>query len=90
MAKLVVVAVRDRASDTFARPFFVPALGVALRGFSDEINRADADNNLYKHPDDYDLYEIGSFDEDTAELIPIKPKMVAIGKSVAIRGGSDA
>lgn len=65
MAKLVVVAVRDKALEAFMRPFFVPARGMAARSFQDEVNRAADDNSMYKHPQDYDLYYLGSFDEES-------------------------
>ena len=55
MAKVVVVAVRDRAIDAFGRPFFVPTIGVALRSFHDEMNRQAPDNAMAAHPEDYDL-----------------------------------
>lgn len=60
--KLVVVAVRDSAVDAFMRPFFVPTVGVAIRSFRDEVTRAESE--MFKHPSDYELFEIGEFDED--------------------------
>jgi len=80
--KHVVVAVRDRAADTFGRPFFVAAVGAAIRSFSDEVNRADKDNQLFNHPEDFDLYEIGTFDDDSGDLVAVKPRMVAVGKDL--------
>lgn len=85
MPILRMVSVRDRAANTFARPFCVPSLGVAIRSFTDEINRASGENPLYMHPEDYDLYQVGDFDEDTGEVIPDKPKMICVGKDAAIR-----
>lgn len=85
MAKQLVFAVRDRAADTFGRPFFDVATGRAIRGFTDEANRAAEDNQLYKHPEDFDLYSLGSFDDDTGLFDTGVPKMIAVGKDVAIR-----
>ena len=34
----------------------------------DEVNREAADNNLFNHPDDFDLYEIGTFDDSTGRI----------------------
>lgn len=80
--KQVIVAVKDRAAETFGRPMFVPAIGVALRSFSDEINRNDPNNQLYNHPDDFDLYELGSFDDSTAEFqIKNNPELLILGKN---------
>jgi len=58
-----VVSVKDRAADVFNRPFFVPHRNVAVRDFTDEVNRNAVDNQLNKHPDDFDLYLLGTFDD---------------------------
>jgi len=65
---LKVVVVRDRAADTFAQPFFVPALGLAVRSFGDEVNRKDSNNAISVHPEDFDLYELGTFDDSAARF----------------------
>lgn len=75
-----VVSVRDSAVDAFMNPFVVPAVGAAIRSFSDEVNRYDASNAMNKHPDDYDLYEIGSFDPQTGLLESCTPRVLIRGK----------
>jgi len=81
--KQVVVSVRDRAADTFGRPFFVVAVAQAIRSFSDEVNRADKDNPLFNHPEDFDLYELASFDDDSGLFVALsQPRMVAVGKDL--------
>jgi hypothetical protein len=84
--KLSICSVKDRASDAYGRPMFVPSTGVAIRSFSDEINRSDTDNQLYNHPDDFDLYEFGQFDDNTGlfELYE-QPKLLSLGKQVKIQ-----
>lgn len=64
--ELIVVAVRDSAVDAFMRPFFVPTTGVAVRSFSDEVLRAESE--MHKHPADYELFELGRFDEETGKF----------------------
>jgi len=84
--KLVLCSVKDRAADAYARPMFVPSTGVAIRSFSDEINRADAENQLYNHPDDFDLYEFGEFDDNTGQFnLYEQPKLLSLGKQVKIQ-----
>lgn len=74
-----VVAIRDRALDAFGRPAFVPTLGAAIRGFADEINNAQGE--MSKHPDDYDLYELGAFDDEKGTFTQVEaPRQIAIGK----------
>lgn len=84
--KLVLCSVKDRAADAYARPMFVPSTGVAIRSFSDEINRADAENQLYNHPDDFDLYEFGEFDDNNGQFtLYEQPKLLSLGKQVKIQ-----
>ncbi len=83
--KLVLCSVKDRAADAFGRPMFVPSVGVAIRSFSDEVNRKDAENQLYNHPDDFDLYELGEFDDNTGLFaLHEQPKLLSLGKQVKI------
>lgn len=80
MTTLVVCSVRDRALDAFMQPFFAPAIGLAVRSFSDEVNRADSP--MAAHPEDYDLYQLGTFDDATGTFAGTGPRQVAIGKDV--------
>jgi len=84
--KLNLCSVKDRAAEAYGRPMFVPSTGVALRSFADEINRAADDNQLYNHPDDFDLYEFGIFDDNSGvfELYE-QPKLLSLGKQVKIQ-----
>jgi len=80
-----ICTVKDRAADAFGRPMFVPSTGVAIRSFSDEINRNNAENQLYNHPDDFDLYELGQFDDNTGLFaLHDQPKLLSLGKQVKI------
>jgi hypothetical protein len=83
--KQIICTVKDRAADAYGRPMFVPSAGVAIRSFSDEINRNNAENQLYNHPDDFDLYELGEFDDNTAIFsLHEQPKLLSLGKQVKI------
>ena len=64
-----VVSVKDRAAEVFNRPFCVPHRNVAIRDFTDEVNPQAADNQLSKHPDDFDLYLLGEFNDNTGEFV---------------------
>jgi hypothetical protein len=64
---------------------FVPSVGVAIRSFSDEVNRKDPENQLHNHPDDFDLYELGEFDDNTGLFaLHEQPKLLSLGKQVKI------
>ena len=78
---MIVCSIKDRAADAYGRPFFVPAVGIAIRGFQDEVNRQDKDNQVFQHPDDSDLYELGFFDDSTGLFDTLdQPKLLMLGK----------
>lgn len=77
------MSIKDRAIDAFSRPFATPTIGAAVRAFSDAIN--DPTQEMNKHPDDYDLHELGDFDDSTGEIFMTGPIQVAIGKQFIIK-----
>lgn len=70
--KFVVCAVRDSAADCYNRPFFVASCGVAVRSFGDEVQRSAEDNAMNRHPEHFELWELGTYDDADAsfELLP--------------------
>lgn len=84
MGTKFVVAVRDRAVDGYMQPFFVPSIGMAVRSFQDEVNNPDSP--MYKHPEDYDLYQLATFDDESGAFDGMpRPTMIAVGKD-SVRG----
>lgn len=80
----IICAVRDRQLDAFMRPFAAQSRGQAIRSFGDETNRNGSD--LHAHPEDYELYELGTFDDDTGALTPhAKPASIAIATNLIER-----
>lgn len=77
----VICAIKDRAIDSFLQPFFTPAVGSALRAFGDEVNKSGSPMNA--HPDDYDLYELGLFTDQSGEITMIEaPRLIGRGKDI--------
>jgi hypothetical protein len=79
---LHIVSVKDTAAQAFGRPLFVPAVAVALRSFRDEVNRKDSADDLSRHPDDFELYEVGVFDDATGIIDVFEPRIVARAKDL--------
>lgn len=77
-----VCVIRDRATDSFGTPIFVMHIGQAIRSFSDEINSKSKDSQLAQHPEDFDLYTLGTFNADTGLFDVGSPRQIAIGKDV--------
>lgn len=75
---LLIFTVYDTKAETFMPPFFVPAIGLATRTFSDCINSNE--HHFAKHPADYTLFKLGSFDTDTCHF-DLKDK-ISLGNGV--------
>lgn len=74
-----VFGVRDAKALAFLQPFFSVSVGAAIRAFSDAVNE-DVKSPLGKHPEDYVLYELASFDDNTGEFVCTNPiKMLGCG-----------
>lgn len=61
-----IVAVRDLAVETFARPFTVHHPRQAVRSFTDEVNNPESE--IHKHTEDYELFSLGTFNDETGEI----------------------
>lgn len=81
-----ILAIRDRAIDSYGQPFYSASVGGAIRSFSDEVNRVAENNQLNKHPEDFDLFLLGEFDDQTGEFDVTRPAQVCVGKDVIIKG----
>lgn len=69
--KLNIYTVLDSKSGAYSPPFFMQKDGMALRTFSDLAN--DRKTSVGVHPEDYSLYRIGTFDDNTALVTSCKP-----------------
>lgn len=69
----------DNAAKTFGQPWFAPNDVSATRAFKMEVNRANDHNVIYKHPEDFSLHRVGDFNEQTAEIVPQEPELIAMG-----------
>lgn len=74
-------AVRDVKGDSFSAPLCCPTRGIALRGFSDACATPGSDFN--KYPEDYQLYEIGEYEPNSATIKALAlPSLVATASDV--------
>lgn len=75
----LLISLKDRAVDAFQPVANVRAEGEALRVFRDLI--ADPNSQQHRHPDDYDLYLVGYFNDQTG-AIRIEFRKLADGKTI--------
>lgn len=69
MTKRTIVCIFDTAVEAYGQPIFCQSIGAGLRSFADECNRAADDNTLYKHPEDYALWYLGQFDDESGLFV---------------------
>lgn len=85
---LFVCCVFDSAIGAFGRPHFVRSRGESLRAFQDEVNREptkEAPNPLYSHSADYQLYYLGTFDDNEGRFnCPAMPEKMINATDVNI------
>lgn len=84
--KYVVLVIRDICADLYAKPFYDVSIGSAQRGFQDAVNQVDANNALNKHPEHFELYHLGFYDDADAshDLFP-KPKQLMLGSNCVMK-----
>lgn len=72
--KLNLYSVFDSKMASFGHPYATQRDEAAIRSFSDAVNNPAKENDWYRHPEDYSLYRIGEFDNDSAKLTPCLPE----------------
>lgn len=62
-----LVSLYDRATEAYGPIMTVPTRAVALREFRQACN--DNTSPISKHPTDYELYQLATYDDQTGEII---------------------
>ena len=62
-------SIRDSKAGVFNTPFFQKSIGEAERSF-DKLTK-DSSSMVYQYPDDYDLYYIGEYDDQSGNIKPL-------------------
>lgn len=88
--KVIICSVRDSAIESFANPFCIATRASAVRSFGDAVNRGGADSTLVAHPEHFALYEVGSFDDQTGEIVGCSPVMIISALDLKARAEADA
>ena len=66
---LRIYAVYDVKAKAYAQPFFMKETGQAIRGFKQVVN--DPQTEIYKNPEDFSLFQLGEYDEETGGISPL-------------------
>lgn len=81
-----VFSIYDIKAACHAQPFFLPNEGQAIRAFGDLVQ--DNKTQIAAHPGDYSLYLIGTFDNNSGELISEKKPKFLSAAADFIKNGS--
>lgn len=69
--KFKIFAIRDNKAKVYGTPFFLAEEGQAIRQFTDLANNKDS--LVGRHPQDFTLFRIGAYADNTAVLIGSDP-----------------
>lgn len=65
-----IYTVHDVKAGAYLPPYYAHTRGMAARSFEDACN--DETHQFHKHPADYTLFEIGTFDDAICEIKMLK------------------
>ena len=78
--KYKVYVVHDSKADAFMMPFFMQEDAQAVRGFQDQVNNPESP--FFNHAEDYTLFNIGRYSEETGTLEGVDKFALANGVEV--------
>jgi len=61
-----IYSINDNKAQAYLPPFFLHNKNIAIRHFADCVK--DKNHQFAKNPEDYSLWEIGEFDDNTGEI----------------------
>lgn len=84
---LFAYSLYDRKALAYHPPFFQAADGAAVRAISDLAQ--DMNTTVGRHPGDFVLYKIGTYDDSRGQLVPLVPleHIIDVMALVPVQGG---
>lgn len=86
MQQFKVYSIRDAKGDNFNPPFLKRTHGEAERDFRTLVN--DEKSMLAQYPDDYDLYYLGEFDDNSGKFTLVDSPQHIV-KAVQVKSRKD-
>lgn len=83
---LKVFSVFDSKADAYILPFFCVNTAVAIRGFS--LACKDETSQFCRHPGDFTLFEVGTWDETPGLFVPYEAK-ISLGTALEFKALSE-
>lgn len=72
--KMKIFSIKDSKANAFQQPFFERTEGTATRALAQTMKEK---NNFSEYAEDYDLYQIGEFNDDTGKIEAMVPKHIS-------------
>ena len=83
--ELQICSIRDSKAEAHLNPMFFQSTPQAVRSFSDAVN--DPQTDFSKHPEDYMLFHLGSFDPRTGRIeLLTQPLALISGENLTEQG----
>lgn len=80
--KLEYFAIHDAKTGYYMNPWGALSVAAALRSFRDLVN--EPGHELGKHPEDYTLFHVATFDQENGRYVPVEPT-VALSKALFLK-----
>ena len=77
MMNLRIYTIRDSKAEAYLPPFTFRTDGEAIRAFDDSVQKPGT--ALHDHPEDFFLYKVASFDQDSGRVEPMAPVSLGCG-----------
>lgn len=74
--KMFAFSTYDSKVGAFSEPFFAPSVEFAIREFRRAVNSEGT--QVSKYPEDYTLFVVGEFDQETGKFVPQEPTSLGV------------
>lgn len=78
-----IYAIRDSKAECFHNPFYQSTHGEAERAFRTAV--ADEKTTLNQYPEDFDLYYLGEYDDNTGKMMALDTPQHVIKAALCVK-----
>lgn len=82
MSAYCICTILDERVGSYMRPMILRSRGEAMRLFQDSLKHPE-NTTMRAHPEDFALYYLGSFDDETGIVVGVDPELLCRGKDFA-------
>lgn len=75
-----IFAIKDDKTGSYSRPTYAVNQGACIRDMKILVNGDDQGNLISQYPEDFNLYRLGSFDQETGVITPKVEFILCLGE----------